>query len=196
MDEKLEVVRVPVSDVDRAKDFYQGLGWRLDADFHFEDGSRSVQVTPPGSACSVAFGTGPATYLELVVDDIDAGRAELGAHGAQVSEVFHRDGAKRIPGPDPEHASYRSLAEFSDPEGNTWLLQEITTRLPGRTTSPLAVYGTVGGFADALRRAAAAHSQHEQEIGKRDPNWANWFAQYMVDESEGPDAKGMSGGTR
>jgi catechol 2,3-dioxygenase-like lactoylglutathione lyase family enzyme len=136
---RFEVVTVPVSDVDRAKDFYQRLGWRLDADFQFEDGGREVQVTPPGSACSVHFGTGAtparpgsAQGLELVVDDIDAARDELAGHGAEVSEVFHTDAGQRVPGPDPEHRSYRSLASFSDPDGNGWFLQEITKRLPGR----------------------------------------------------------------
>jgi catechol 2,3-dioxygenase-like lactoylglutathione lyase family enzyme len=187
MDQRIEVVRVPVSDVDRAKEFYQGLGWRLDADLNFDDGSRVVQVTPPGSACSVAFGTGPATYLELVVDDIEAGRADLAGRGAQVSDVFHREGGKQVAGPDPDHRSYNSLASFHDPDGNDFLLQEITSRLPGRTTSVLAAYGSVAGLADALRRAEAAHGRHEQEIGHADPDWASWYARYMADESAGRD---------
>jgi len=188
MDYRLEVVRIPVSDVDRARDFYQGLGWRLDADFHFDDGARAVQLTPPGSACSVSFGSGPASYLELVVDDIDQGRSELAEHGAQVGSVFHRDGSKQVPGPDPAHRSYNSLAPFTDPDGNSWLLQEVTTRLPGRTVSPLAVYGSVAGLADALRRAAEAHGRHEKEIGHADPDWPTWYAQFMATEAAGPAA--------
>jgi catechol 2,3-dioxygenase-like lactoylglutathione lyase family enzyme len=184
MDYRLEVVSVPVSDVDRAKDFYEGLGWRLDADFHFDDGSHVVQVTPPGSACSLSFGRGQP-YLELVVDDINAGREELAAHGATVGSVFHRDGSKQVTGPDPEHRSYNSLAQFSDPDGNSFLLQEVTTRLPGRTTSPLAVYGSVANLADALRRASEAHGRHEQEIGHSDPDWPTWYAQFMADEGNG-----------
>jgi catechol 2,3-dioxygenase-like lactoylglutathione lyase family enzyme len=195
MDYKFEVVTVPVSNVDRAKNFYQGLGWRLDADFRFEDGRRTVQLTPPGSACSVHFGTGDtsaapgsAQGMELVVDDIDAARAELSWHGAEVSEVFHTDGGKQVPGPDPEHRSYLSLASFKDPDGNGWLLQEVTTRLPGRTTSPLAAYGSVADLAAAMRRAADAHSRHEKEIGHSDPDWPEWYAQYMADESAGRNA--------
>jgi hypothetical protein len=123
---------------------------------------------------------------ELVVNDIEAARAELTAAGVEVSEPFHRDGAKLVPGPDPERRSYLSCATFNDPDGNGWLLQEITTRLPGRTTSPLAVYGSVEALADALRRAEAAHGRHEAEIGEADPNWPDWYAQYMADEGEGP----------
>jgi catechol 2,3-dioxygenase-like lactoylglutathione lyase family enzyme len=190
MDYRLEVVRVPVSDVDRARDFYQGLGWRLDADFHLDDGSRTVQLTPPGSACSVSFGSAPATYLELVVDDINEGLAELSEHGAMVGNVFHRDGSRQVPGPDPDHRSYNSLAPFSDPDGNSWLLQEVTTRLPGRTISPLAVYGSVAGLADALRRASEAHGRHEKELGHSDPDWPSWYAQYLADEAAGRDANG------
>ena len=193
---RFEVVTVPVSDVDRAREFYQRLGWRLDADFQFEDGGREVQVTPPGSACSVHFGTGvtparpgSAQGLELVVDDIDAARDELAGHGAEVSEVFHTDGGARVPGPDPEHRSYHSLASFSDPDGNGWLLQEVTSRLPGRTTSPLAAYGSVSALANAMRRAAEAHSKHEKEIGRSDPDWPDWYAQYMADEAARKDVR-------
>jgi catechol 2,3-dioxygenase-like lactoylglutathione lyase family enzyme len=189
---RFEVVTVPVSDVDRARDFYQRLGWRLDADLQFEDGGREVQVTPPGSACSVHFGTaatpGSAQGLELVVDDIDAARDELAGHGAEVSEVFHTDGGARFSGADPEHRSYRSFASFSDPDGNGWLVQEVTTRLPGRTTSPLAAYGSVSALADAMRRAAEAHGRHEEEIGHSDPDWPDWYAQYMADEAARRDA--------
>ena len=187
MDYRLEVVRVPVSDVDRAKDFYQRLGWRLDADFSLGEGIRAVQVTPPGSACSVSFGTRIPPEPEVVVDDIEAARAELAGRGAEVSEVFHRDGAKQVPGPDPERRSYLSFASFNDPDGNGWLLQEVTSRLPGRTTSVLAAYGSVAALADALRRAEAAHGRHEAETGQSDPDWPAWYAQYMVNESAGGD---------
>jgi catechol 2,3-dioxygenase-like lactoylglutathione lyase family enzyme len=147
MDMRLEIVVLPVSDVDRAKEFYVGLGWRLDADFVVDDDFRVIQLTPPGSPCSIIFGTGvtsetpgSAKGLYLVVEDIEAARAELVGHGAQVSEVFHdADGvfhhagtAGRVPGPDPERRSYCSFASFSDPDGNGWMLQEVTTRLPGR----------------------------------------------------------------
>jgi catechol 2,3-dioxygenase-like lactoylglutathione lyase family enzyme len=194
VDYRLEVVRLPVSDVDRAKDFYQRLGWRLDGDFALGEGIRVVQVTPPGSACSVSFGIGineaapgSAQVTELVVDDIDAARAELAGRGGEVSEAFHRDGAKQIPGPDPERRSYLSYATFNDPDGNGWLLQEVTTRLPGRTTSVLAAYGSVAALADALRRAKAAHGRHEAETGRPDPDWPAWYAQYIADESAGQD---------
>ncbi|MFF3205631.1 VOC family protein [Streptomyces sp. NPDC002962] len=147
MDMKLEVVVVPVSDVDRAKRFYRQLDWRLDADFTTDDGLRVVQVTPPGSSASVIFGAGlsaaapgSAEGLHLVVRDIEAARAELVERGVTVSEVFHDAGGVfhragtegRVPGPDPERRSYASFASFSDPDGNGWVLQEITTRLPGR----------------------------------------------------------------
>jgi catechol 2,3-dioxygenase-like lactoylglutathione lyase family enzyme len=139
IDMKLEVVTLPVSDVDRAKRFYQSLGWRLDADFAFGDDARAVQLTPPHSACSIAFGKGLTTAepgtaqrLEMVVSDIDAARDDLNSRGVEVSEVFHLDGGRPAPGPDPERRSYLSYASFSDPDGNGWLLQEITTRLPGR----------------------------------------------------------------
>ncbi|HWI00974.1 MAG TPA: VOC family protein [Propionibacteriaceae bacterium] len=139
VDMKLEVVTLPVSDVDRAKSFYQNLGWRLDADFVFGDDIRAVQLTPPHSGCSIAFGKGLTTAepgsaqrLELVVSNIDAAREDLVRRGVEVSEVFHRDGGQLLPGPDPERRSYLSYASFSDPDGNSWLLQEVTTRLPGR----------------------------------------------------------------
>ena len=140
VDMKLEVLTLPVSDVDRAKDFYLSLGWRLDADFAFSDDIRAVQVTPLHSGCSIAFGTGLTTAdpgsaqrIELVVDNIDVARDDLVSRGVKVSEVFHRDGGELLPGPDPERRSYLSYASFNDPDGNSWLLQEVTTRLPGRT---------------------------------------------------------------
>ncbi|HMJ37459.1 MAG TPA: VOC family protein [Baekduia sp.] len=139
IDMKLEVVTLPVSDVDRAKRFYHSLGWRLDADFDFGDDVRAVQLTPPRSPCSIAFGKGITTSepgsaqrMELAVSDIDAAREDLISRGVDVSEVFHRDGARLVPGPDPQRRSYLSYLSFSDPDGNGWLLQEITTRLPGR----------------------------------------------------------------
>jgi len=139
VDMKLEVVTLPVSDVDRAKDFYQSLGWRLDADFAVGDDIRAVQLTPPQSGCSISFGKGLTTAApgsaqrtELVVSDIEAAREDLISRGIEVSEVFHRDGGQLLPGRDPERRSYLSYASFSDPDGNSWLLQEVTTRLPGR----------------------------------------------------------------
>jgi len=198
VDFKLEVVVIPVSDVDRAKAFYTGLGWRLDADFVTGADFRVVQVTPPGSACAVIFGAGLTTAapgsadgLQLVADDIEAAHADLAAHGAPVSEVFHdatgvfhRAGtANRVPGPAEGRKSYGSWVSFADPDGNYWYVQEVTTRLPGRATSALAAFGSVAGLADALRRAAAAHGKHEEEIGHADPDWPDWYAQYMVDES-------------
>lgn len=203
MDMRLEVVVLPVSDPDRARDFYQALGWRLDADFPVNEGFRVVQMTPPGSACSIIFGTevtsaapGSARGLQLVVPDIDAARAELAAHGADVSEVFHdatgvfhHDGTQaRVPGPADDHKTYGSWVSFSDPDGNSWFVQEVTARLPGRSTSALASFGSVAGLAAALRRAAAAHGKHEEEIGHADPNWPDWYAQYMADESAGQAA--------
>jgi catechol 2,3-dioxygenase-like lactoylglutathione lyase family enzyme len=185
VDYRLEVVRIPVSDLDRARDFYDGLGWRMDFDSRYEDGSREVQVTPPGSACSAFFSTGIPPGPDLVVDDVDAARAELSGRGAEVSEVFHLDGVRRVPGPAPGRESFGSFVSFGDPDGNDWLVQEVTTRVPGRTTSVLAAYGSVGALADALRRAEAAHGRHEQEIGHPDPDWPAWYAQYLAAESAG-----------
>ena len=192
VDYRLEVVRIPVSDVDRAKDFYQGLGWRLDFDTRNGDGTGRVQLTPPGSACSVFFSTWIAPGQDLIVDDIDTARAELTGHGAEVSEVFHLDGAKTVPGPAPGRTSYGSYASFNDPDGNNWTLQEVTTRPPDRTIPVLAAYGTVAALADALRRAAAAHGRHEEEIGHPDPGWPDWYAHYMAEDSagRGTDADG------
>jgi catechol 2,3-dioxygenase-like lactoylglutathione lyase family enzyme len=200
----LEAVVIPVSDVDRAKDFYLGLGWRLDADFPFDNGFRVVQLTPPGSPCSVQFGTnittaepGTAEGLYLIVSDIEAAREELLARGAEVSEVFHPDspGAQfradeggRAPGPAPDRASYSTFATFRDPDGNRWLIQEVTTRLPGRVDEPRTSFGSVDDLAQALRRAAAAHGEHEaREGGKYDENWPDWYAAYMVAERAGTE---------
>jgi predicted enzyme related to lactoylglutathione lyase len=201
---KVEVVVIPVADVDRAKAFYTRLGWRLDADFAYDNGFRVVQFTPPGSACSVQFGThmtaappGSAQGLYLVVSDIEAARRELAAHGAAVSAVFHDDspGAQfgqngadgRASGPAPDHDSYGSFATFSDPDGNGWLLQEVTTRLPGRIAGATTAYASVADLAAALRRAAAAHGEHEQRIGQRDEGWPDWYAAYMVAERAGTE---------
>ena len=188
MDYRLEVAQVPVSDVDTTKAFYQGLGWRLEADVSLGSGARFVQLTPPGSACSVTFGKGIAPGLELVVNDIDDARTELTTHGVEVSDVFHRDGAMQVPGPAPDHQSYNSYASFKDPDGNNFLLQEVTTRRPGRTTTPLAAYGTVDALAGALRRAAEAHDRHEQETGHADEDWPAWYAQFMADDTYDPNA--------
>jgi catechol 2,3-dioxygenase-like lactoylglutathione lyase family enzyme len=209
VDMKLEVVVVPVSDVDRAKDFYQALGWRLDADFATSPDFRVVQLTPPGSACAIIFGTGitaatPGTAegLQLVANDIGAARAELAARGADVSEVFHDAGGVfhhagttgRVSGPAPEHQTYGSWVSFSDPDGNSWFVQEVTTRLPGRATSVLAAYDSVDGLADALRRAEAAHGKYEKETGRPDPDWPGWYARYMADEAAGKLAGEGEGG--
>jgi len=202
VDMKLEVVVIPVSDVDRAKKFYGGLGWRLDADFAFDNGFRVVQFTPPGSGSSIQFGTkvtpaapGSAQSLYLVVSDIVAARDQLVARGVNVSEVFHPgtpgahfqpDGSStRLSGPSPDHASYRSYATFSDPDGNSWLLQEVTTRLPGRVEQAGTTFASVNDLASALRRAAAAHGEHEKRIGQPDANWPDWYAAYMVAEQAG-----------
>jgi len=193
LDMKLEVVVIPVSDVERAKRFYSNLGWRLDADFVRGGAFRGVQFTPPGSACSIHFGTGitsavpgSARGLYLVVCDIEAARAELVARGADVSEVFHRqvgEGPQR--GPDPARRSYASYATFSDPDGNEWLLQEVTTRLPGRVDASDTSFTSSTELAAALRRAEAAHGEHEKRIGQRDADWPTWYAEYMVREQAG-----------
>jgi catechol 2,3-dioxygenase-like lactoylglutathione lyase family enzyme len=184
IDMKLEVAVIPVRDVDRAKRFYEQLGWRLDADFLRSDGSRAVQLTPPGSPSSIHLGDKPVHFL--VVSDIEAARAELAAHGVEVSEVFHRGKDGRVTGPDPERRSYGSLASFIDPDGNAWLLQEVTTRLPGRVDANIAAFTSLGELAAALRRAAAAHGEHEERNGgQRDENWPDWYAEYMLAEQTG-----------
>ncbi|MER7933129.1 MULTISPECIES: VOC family protein [unclassified Streptomyces] len=200
MDMKLEVVVVPVSDVDRAKDFYTGLGWRLDADVATDGEFRVVQLTPPGSPASVIFGEavteqapGSARGLHLVVDDIDTARDELAQHGARPSEVFHdaggvfhhADGDARLPGPAPQHGSYGSFLSFSDPDGNGWLLQEVTDRLPGRLDPATTSYASAEDLASALRRAEAAHGEHEARTGAPDPDWPDWYARYMAAEQAG-----------
>ena len=196
VDLKLEVVVIPVSDVDRAKQFYGGLGWRPDADFAFDNGFRVVQFTPPGSACSVQFGKkmtsaapGSAQGNYLVVSDVGAARAELVARGAKVSEVFHAtapgaqfqpDGANgRVSGPAPDHATYRSFATFSDPDGNGWLIQEITTRLPGRGLSSL----DVGTLTELLRETEKRHGEYEATAPQH--HWSEWYAAYLVARQNG-----------
>ena len=206
-DMKFEVVVIPVSDVDRAKEFYGRLGWRLDADYDSGKDLRIMQFTPPGSGCSVIFGKnitaaapGSAQGLYLIVSDIAAARAELLRRGVKVSEVFHDAGGVyagtdehylfgqiRVSGPDPDHRSYRSFASFRDPDGNGWLLQEVTTRLPGRVDSATTTFASVSELASALRRAEAAHGQHEKRTGQRDENWPDWYAAYMVAEQAGTE---------
>lgn len=203
VDLKLEAVVIPVTDVDRAKLFYANLGWRLDADFAFDNGFRVVQFTSPGSPASVQFGSkitsapvGSAQGLYLIVSDIEAARAELIARGAEVSEVFHptapgaqflADGDGRSSGRAEEGASYSSFATFSDPDGNTWLLQEITQRLPGRIDSGETSYASVKDLEDALTRAATAHGEHEKLTGEHDVEWPAWYAAYMVAEQTGAE---------
>jgi catechol 2,3-dioxygenase-like lactoylglutathione lyase family enzyme len=205
VDMKLEIVVIPVSDVDRAKEFYAKLGWRLDADFAHGDDWRVIQFTPPGSGCSIIFGKnvtaaapGSAQGLYLIVSDIEAARDELLSRGVAVSEVFHDAGGVyagtdepylfgriRVSGPDPEHRSYRAFASFRDPDGNGWLFQEVTTRLPGRVDSATTTFASANDLASALRRAAAAHGEHEKRIGQHDANWPDWYAAYMVAEQAG-----------
>ena len=201
VDMNLEVVVIPVSDVDRAKEFYGSLGWRLDADVAAGDDSRLIQFTPPGSGCSVQFGTnmtsaapGSAQSLYLIVSDIQAARDELVARGVKVSEVFHEGtlGARfhdagRVAGPAHDRSSYGSFASFSDPDGNGWLFQEVTTRLPGRIDPATTSFASASDLASALRRASAAHGEHEKRIGEADPNWPDWYAEYMVRERAGDE---------
>jgi catechol 2,3-dioxygenase-like lactoylglutathione lyase family enzyme len=200
LDMKLEVVVIPVSDVDRAKRFYGGLGWRLDADVVKGDDFRVVQFTPPGSPCSIIFGTGvtsaapgSAQGLHLIVSDIEAACAELKNCGVDVSEafhdaggVFHRAGREgRVSGPDLQRRSYASFAAFCDPDGNGWLFQEVTVRLPGRVEANEATFSSSMELAVALQRAAAAHGEHEKRTGQQDANWPDWYAEYMVREQAG-----------
>ena len=204
-DTKLEIIVLPVSDIDRAKAFYAGLGWRLDADYDNGSDFRVIQFTPPGSGCSIIFGKnvtgaapGSAQGLYLIVSDLAATREELISRGAQVSEIFHGADGKysgsdehyifgsiRVSGPDPEHRSYRSFASFHDPDGNGWVMQEITARLTGRIAGDTS-YASIGNLAQALRRAAAAHGEHEKRNGgQHDENWPDWYAEYLVHEQSG-----------
>lgn len=206
VDMKLEVVVIPVSDVDRAKRFYDGLGWRLDADYAAGDDYRVIQFTPPGSGCSVIFGRnvtaavpGSAKGLYLIVSDVEAARNELLARGVEVSELFHDSGGVylgpdepylfgrlRVGGGDPEHRSYRTFASFSDPDGNGWLFQEVTERLPGRVDADDTTFASSVELAKALRRASAAHGEHEKRTGGQyDENWPDWYAEYIVNEQAG-----------
>ncbi len=202
---KLEVVVIPVSDVDRAKAFYASLGWRLDADFADGKDYRVIQFTPPGSGASVIFGKnvtaaapGSAQGLYLVVSDIEAARQELRDRGVDVSEAFHAAngvytgkhepfllGRDRVSGPDPEHRTYQSYASFNDPDGNGWLFQEVTARAPGRVEGDTA-FSSSADIASALRRAAAAHGEHEKRNGgQHDANWPDWYAEYIAKEQAG-----------
>jgi catechol 2,3-dioxygenase-like lactoylglutathione lyase family enzyme len=195
-DMKLEVVVIPVSDVDRAKAFYASLDWRLDADFADGEKFRIVQFTPPGSGCSIQFGTnvtaappGSATNVYLIVSDIQGARDALAARGVAVSEVFHEGSLgdrfhtdHRVAGAAPAAATYGSFAAFSDPDGNSWLLQEITTRLPGRIEAGVTTFGSAGELASAMRRASVAHGEHEKRTGGYDANWPDWYAAFMAAE--------------
>jgi catechol 2,3-dioxygenase-like lactoylglutathione lyase family enzyme len=209
LDMKLELVVIPVSDVDRAKRFYSSLGWRLDVDYTSDDGyMRRVHFTPPGSGSSILFGKnvtdatpGSAQDLYLVVSDIEAIRKDLLDRGVAISEVFHGAndvyagpdepylfGRIRVSGPDTERGSYRSFASFKDPDGNGWLLQEVTRRRPGRVDTDIATFTTPKELAAALRRAAAAHGEHEKRTGgQRDENWPDWYAEYLIHEQLGKD---------
>jgi catechol 2,3-dioxygenase-like lactoylglutathione lyase family enzyme len=207
VDMKFEIVVIPVSDVDRAKEFYAKLGWRLDADYDNGKDFRVIQFTPPGSGCSVIFGKnvtaaapGSAQGLYLIVSDIQAARKELLRRGVEIGEVFHGAvdayagpdepylfGRIRVGGPDAEHRSYRSFASFSDPDGNGWLFQEITARLPGRIDSTATSFASANDLASAFRRAEAAHGEHEKRTGQRDANWPDWYAAYMVAEQSGKE---------
>lgn len=197
-DLKLEVVSIPVTDVDRAKAFYEGLGWRLDADFRDGD-QRAIQLTPPGSPCSIQFapnaappapGAPPSMYL--VVTDIRAARGELVARGAEVGEIFHFSRGPApfgeiVPGEAPGNASYGSYAIFRDPDGNGWLLQEVTTRFPGRIDSGVTSFGSANDLAAALRRVAAAHGEHEKRVPGPHDDWPEWYAAYLVAEQSGAE---------
>ena len=205
-DMKIEVIVIPVADADRAKEFYTRLGWRLDADFGSGADFRIIQFTPPGSGCAIIFGKnvtaatpGSAQGLYLIVSDIEAARNELIARAIRVSEVFHGGtvytgpdepflfGRNRVSGPDEKRGSYRSFISFNDPDGNGWLMQEITTRVPGRIDSNTTNFASAGDLASALRRAEAAHGQHEARTGQRDENWPDWYAEYMVREQSGQE---------
>jgi catechol 2,3-dioxygenase-like lactoylglutathione lyase family enzyme len=205
VDMKFEIVVIPVSDIDRAKEFYLKLGWRLDADYAAPDnGFRVIQFTPPGSGCSVILGKGVTASapgssqgMYLIVSDIEAARKELAERGVDVSTVFHSDGTynggdepflfgqHRVDGPDPANGSYRSFASFHDPDGNGWLFQQITARLPGRVDSATTSFASAKDLANAMRRASVAHGEHEKRIGAADANWPDWYAEYMVREQSG-----------
>jgi catechol 2,3-dioxygenase-like lactoylglutathione lyase family enzyme len=203
-DMKLEVQIIPVSEVDRSKQFYQRLGWRLDDDVAPLEGLRIVQFTPPGSGASVTFGTGLTTAAPgsaeggLIVSDIEAAHDELTGRGIDASEIWHGPPfppEARQPGPDPQRTSYGSFFSFTDPDGNTWLVQEVTTRLPGRIDTAETAFASTADLTSALRRAGAAHIEHQKPTGRshlfhrsgQDENWPAWYAAYMVAEQAGTD---------
>jgi catechol 2,3-dioxygenase-like lactoylglutathione lyase family enzyme len=192
-DLKLEVVVFPVSDVDRAKEFYGRLGWRLDADISVGESFRVVQFTPPGSGCSLHVGENVTAAAPgsgkafLVVADIEAARDDLVTAGAEVGEVYHNGPNGQERGPAPDRASYGSYATFNDPDDNVWQLQEITTRLPGRVDSATTSFSSAADLAEAMRRASVAHGEHEKRIGQADANWPAWYAEYMVAEATGTE---------
>ncbi len=196
VDMKFEVALIPVSDVDRAKDFYTRLGWRLDDDIVMGNDFRVVQFTSPGSGCSISFGKGvtaaaPGSFRGgLIVSDIEAAHRELAARGINASEVFHGSPfspAGRISGPDPERQSYRSYVSFEDPDGNAWIVQEVTRRLPGRIDPATTTFASANDLASAMRRAAAAHGEHGRRNGQRDANWPEWYAAYLAAEQAGTE---------
>jgi catechol 2,3-dioxygenase-like lactoylglutathione lyase family enzyme len=196
VDTKFEVALIPVSDVDRAKGFYKRLGWRLDDDLVMGDDFRVVQLTPPGSGCSISFGKGvteaaPGSFRGgLIVSNIEAAHKELVARGIEASDVFHGSPfspAGRIGGPDPERQSYRSYVAFEDPDGNAWIVQEVTRRAPGRIDPATTTFASANDLASAMRRAAAAHGEHEKSNGQRDTNWSDWHAAYMAAEQAGTE---------
>jgi catechol 2,3-dioxygenase-like lactoylglutathione lyase family enzyme len=203
VDMKLEIVVIAVADIERTKEFYSRIGWRLDADFSFPDRFRVIQFTPPGSAASIQFGTkitaaapGSTQGLYLIVSDIEAARDELAGLGVEISEPFHpaapgaqfaQDGADRLSGPASDHATYGSFATFNDPDGNEWLLQEVTQRLPGRIDSAATSFTSENDLMQALIRAATAHGEHEKRTGQHDEQWPVWYAAYMVADRAGTE---------
>ena len=199
IDMKLEVQLMPVSDVDRAKEFYTKLGWRLDVDHAVGDDFRVVQFTPPGSASSISFGKGLTTAAPgsirggLIVSDIEAAHKGLVARGIHASEVFHGspfNPAGRISGPEPERQSYGSYVSFEDPDGNIWIVQEVTVRAPGRIDPAATTFASANELASAMRRAAAAHEKHQKPVGATDPNWPEWYAKYLAAEQAGTELPG------
>jgi catechol 2,3-dioxygenase-like lactoylglutathione lyase family enzyme len=205
VDMKLEVQIIPVSDVDRSKEFYERLGWRLDDDVAPMDGLRIVQFTPPGSGASITFGLGLTTATPgsaeggLIVSDIEAARDELVGRGIDVSDIWHGPPfpvEARMPGVDPERTSYGSFFYFTDPDSNTWLAQEVTTRRPGRMNATETGYVSAADLEGALRRAEAAHREHAKRTGRshpfhrsdQDEDWPAWYAVYMAAEQAGTDA--------
>ena len=193
---KLEVEPIAVSDVDRAKEFYTKLGWRLDADDVMGPDFRVVQFTPPGSGCSITFGKGVTAATPgslrggLIVSDIEAAHEEIVAKGINASEVFHGSPfspAGRISGPEPKRQSYGSFVSFEDPDGNVWIVQEVTRRLPGRIDPATMTFASANDLASAMRRAEAAHGEHEKRNGQRDANWPAWYAAYIAAERSGTE---------